>query len=142
MILGGWCRGELCDTGNFPSKATQSNYSNYTYNHSFIKYYLVVTTRGKAEREGGGGAVGQKRVGGDPCSYRRGQTAPGAPPVEAAHQGAAEGCTRSPQAPALVLTQLGRPWKKGPEVQIVAKVTICAEEIFTAHSGLYKPSAK
>ena len=32
MIIGGWCRGELCDTGNFPSKATQSNYSNNTDN--------------------------------------------------------------------------------------------------------------
>ena len=47
----------------------------------------MVTTRGKAEREGGGGAVGRKRVGGDLCSYRRGQAAPGAPPTEAAHQG-------------------------------------------------------
>ena len=93
------------------------------------------------QRERGGEELpGQKRVGGDPCSYRRGQTAPGAPPAEAAHQGAAErykvtpgsGSGADPAWPAL----------EGPEVQIVTLVTVCGEEIFTAHSGLYKPSAK
>ena len=64
----------------------------------------------------------------DPRSYRRGQAAPGAPPTEAAHQGG--GRARLAQAPAPALTQLWpQPWYK-----IVAKVTICAEEIFTAHA--------
>ena len=69
----------------------------------------MVTTRGKAEREGGGGAVGQKRVGGDPCSYRRGQTAPGAPPAEAAQP--RWGPDKVSQAPAPALIQ-PQPWNK------------------------------
>ena len=71
-------------------------------------------------------------MGGDPCSYRRGQTAPGAPPAEAAHQGGGlhkvtpgSGSGADPAWLAL----------EGPEVQTVTLVTVCAEEIFTAYSG-------
>ena len=102
----------------------------------------MVTPRGEAERERGGGAARPQKGGGrslltparTDCPQR--VSGGGGPPRRGG------GYTRSPQAPALVLTQLGWPWNRGPEVQIVAKVTICEEEIFTVHSGLYKPSAK
>ena len=91
----------------------------------------MVTLRGKTEREWGEELPGQKRVGGDPCSYRRGQTAPGAPPTEAAHQGAAaQGHPGSGSGADSAWLAL-----EGPEVQIVTLATVCAEEIFTAHSG-------
>ena len=84
------------------------------------------------KREGGGEVVpGRKRVGGDLCSLRPGQTIPGASPpspTEAAHQGAAAARQGHPQAPTLVSLAL-----EGPEVQIVtlgnnqtARKTYCA----------------
>ena len=87
------------------------------------------------ERRGGEVVPGRKRVGGDLCSLRPGQTIPGASPpslAEAAHQGAAAARQGHPQAPALASLAL-----EGPEVQTVTKGNNLSarKRSFTAHSG-------
>ena len=87
----------------------------------------MVTPRGKTERERGGGAARPKKSGGrsllipvrTDCPRR--VSGGGGPPRRGG------GYTRSPQAPALVLTQLGRPWKVR-RYRLLPLVIVCAEE--------------
>ena len=94
-------------------------------------------------KRGGGEVVpGRKRVGGDLCSLRPGQTIPGASPpslTEAAHQGAAAARQGHPQAPTLVSLAL-----EGPEVQIVTLGNnLSARRNLLRTSGpLYSPVCK
>ena len=112
--------------GTFPIKLLKVITVITHNNHSFIKYYLVVITRGNTERGGGGSCQAKKGWGWKPAHTGEGSSAPGAPPTEAAHQSGGQ----ARLAPAPALTQLWpQPWYK-----IVAKVTIRAEEIFTAHA--------
>ena len=96
----------------------------------------MVTPRGKTERERGGGAARPKKSGGrslliparTDCPWRA--SGGGGPPrrgggLHKVTPGSGSGA--DPAWPAL----------EGPEVQIVTLVTVCAEEIFTAHSGQY-----
>ena len=84
----------------------------------------MVTPRGETERERGGGAARPQKGGGrslltparTDCPRR--VSGGGGPPRRGG------GYTRSPQAPALVLTQLSRPWKVR-EYRLLPLVTIC-----------------